>query len=90
MAETRRSLAWSLFQIQTSRPHCFKGTLVLHVASCTTTSATTMFNVKSLFLIALAGFASLSAVDGKHGRGGDKKGERQSKGGRPRNFIMVC
>jgi len=49
-----------------------------------------MFNVKSLFLIALAGFASLSAADGKHGRGGDEKGERQSKGGRPRNFIMVC
>jgi hypothetical protein len=48
-----------------------------------------MFNVKSLFLIALAGFASLSAADGKHASGGDKKGE-QSKGGRPRNFIMVC
>jgi hypothetical protein len=46
-----------------------------------------MFNVKSLFLIALAGFASLSAADGKCGH---KHGSKESKGGCPRNFIMVC
>lgn len=43
-----------------------------------------MLNVKSLFLIALSGFAALAEAgrDGKHGKDG-------KNGRKPKNFIMV-
>lgn len=49
-----------------------------------------MFNFKSLFVIALAGFTALSSAE-DHGKSkGNGKGNGKGYGKGPKNFIMVC